>query len=113
MTLTLPDWLMLGWGGFAPAPWLLVLSKKHARNGGLLAHERCHQAQQRRDGWLTFMWRYATSKPHRLAYELEAYRVWLRLEPQRAHIFAAAMADKYDLGVSYIDAYALLMESEK
>lgn len=113
MTLYLPNWLMFGWGGAAIVPWLLLINIKHRRNWGLLAHERCHQDQQRRDGWLRFMWRYATSREHRLAYELEAYRVWMHLEPQRTSHFAAAMADKYDLGVSYIEAYALLTESEK
>ncbi len=40
----------------------------------------------RRDGLLRFWWRYATSRRHRLAYEVEAYRVSM------AHGFPLARA---------------------
>lgn len=81
MALTLPHPLLCGYWGFTPFPWLMILSNRYANHAALIAHEKCHQAQQRRDGWLTFWRRYLFSKDWRYIYELEAYRVWLTVAP--------------------------------
>lgn len=81
MKLILPDPLMFGWWGSAPFPWLMILAYSQRNNTALIAHEQCHQAQQRRDGLLTFWLRYVTSSDWRYMYELEAYRVWLEEQP--------------------------------
>ena len=73
----LPEVLMFGWWGSAPLPWLMFLTYAQKDNAALIAHERCHQDQQRRDGVLTFWVRYVFNKDWRYKYELEAYKVWL------------------------------------
>jgi hypothetical protein len=70
---------LLFWAdGFTPFPWLIVLHPRMRHASGLaslLAHERKHQEQMRRDGWLRFVWRYLFVQKWRLSYEVEAYRV--------------------------------------
>ena len=67
---------LLVWAcGMTVAPGLIVIHPRYRGNAGLLAHEQVHVQQMRRDGLLRFWWRYATSRRHRLAYEVEAYRV--------------------------------------
>lgn len=111
MKLILPSPFLLGFWGSAPFPWLLILSYEHRNNTALIAHEQCHQEQQRRDGVLTFWWRYLTSPAHRLAYELEAYRVWLQVAPQDEARVVYWLTSKYGLDVTHQDALALLQAS--
>lgn len=82
MKLVLPNSLLFGYWASAPFPWLIIVAKSHKDNAALIAHEQCHQSQQRRDGTLTFWWHYITSSDWRYRYELEAYRVWLEVAPE-------------------------------
>ncbi len=108
MTLTLPPLLLFGYWGSAPAPWLLILSSTHSDNAALIAHEQCHQAQQRRDGTLRFWWRYLTSKPLRLAYEAEAYRVWIDVAPEDRAKVTHWLAKRYGFNITHAEAAAML-----
>jgi hypothetical protein len=67
--------LLLWASGMTVTPRLIVLRPECRGDAGLLAHEQVHAAQMRRDGLLRFWWRYGSSRRHRLAYEVEAYRV--------------------------------------
>jgi hypothetical protein len=87
----------------------LVLVHPAARHdAGLLAHEMVHVEQMRRDGTLRFLWRYLTSRRHRLGYEVEAYWVSVRHAPHGLERFARALAHGYWLGIRVQDALALL-----
>jgi hypothetical protein len=67
---------LLVWAsGMTVTPRLIVIHASCRGDRGLIAHEQVHAMQMRRDGLLRFWWRYATSRSHRLAYEVEAYRV--------------------------------------
>jgi hypothetical protein len=76
-----PDFFLFGVWGFTTSPWMILIASSQKDNTALIAHERCHQMQMRRDGLLTFWWGYLTNKHARLAYEIEAYRVWLDIAP--------------------------------
>ncbi|HSW17863.1 MAG TPA: hypothetical protein VLJ86_11590 [Ramlibacter sp.] len=67
-------WLVWA-SGMTLTPRLIVVRPECRGDLGLIAHEQVHARQMRRDGLLRFWWRYATSRRHRLAYEVEAYRV--------------------------------------
>ena len=67
--------LLLWACGMTVTPRLIVVHPRYRGDSGLIAHEQVHVQQMRRDGLLRFWWRYATSRRHRLAYEVEAYRV--------------------------------------
>ena len=77
MKLILPDPPPIRLLDSAPFPWLIIVAKPYKNHAALIAHEQCHQAQQRKDGTFKFWWRYITSSDWRYRYELEAYRVWL------------------------------------
>lgn len=108
MTTTLPPALLFGYWGFTPFPWLMILSSAQKDNPALIAHEQCHQAQQRRDGTLTFWWRYTTNTAWRLSYEVEAYKVWLTVNPVDEWRVVHWLASNYNLGISTKDARELL-----
>ena len=108
MILTVPDQLLLGYLASAPFPWLIIVAKSQKGNAALLAHERCHQSQQRRDGVVRFWWRYATNKAWRLAYEVEAYKVWLKVNLVDEWRVVHWLANNYNLGISTKDARELL-----
>lgn len=108
----LPGPLMFGWWGSAPFPWLMILAYDQRNNAALIAHERCHQEQQRRDGLLTFWWRYMTSKSWRLSYEVEAYKVWLRVAPEDEWIVCRMLAGSYDFDLTIEKARELLVADE-
>lgn len=110
MKLILPNALMFGYGGSAPFPFLMILAQSHKDNKALIAHEECHQQQQRRDGLLAFWWKYLTSKPARLAYEVEAYKVWLKVAPLDIHKVVNWLTDNYGLDLTHKQAYKLLTE---
>jgi len=111
MTLTIPHQLMFGYWGAAVTPWLMILSSKHKDNAALIAHEKCHQEQQRIDGTFTFWYRYITKRSFRLSYELEAYKVWLKISPKDAYMVSLWLANNYNLGLSFDKAVDLLSES--
>lgn len=110
MTIYLPEPLLLGYWAVAYTPWLMLVSSKHKDNAALIAHERCHQEQQRRDGTLRFWWRYLTNKQARFDYELEAYRVWCAVAPQDQDYCARVLAGKYGLGLTAMQALVALSE---
>lgn len=88
----------------------MILSSKHKNNAALIAHESCHQEQQRRDGVLTFWWRYLTSKSWRLAYEVVAYKTWLKVQPLDIYTCAISLAHGYDLDLTSERALEILKE---
>lgn len=108
----LPDGLLFGFWGSAPLPWLIIVGKSWQHHAALIAHERCHQDQQRRDGLLTFWWRYMTSKSWRLSYEVEAYKVWLRVAPEDEWIVCRTLANSYDFDLTIERARELLVADD-
>lgn len=111
MTLTLPQFMLLGYWASAPAPWLMLVSRNHKDNAALIAHECCHQEQQRRDGTLRFWWRYLTNKQARFDYELEAYRAWCAVAPQDQGYCARVLSSKYGLGLTPMQALVALVDA--
>lgn len=104
----LPSFLMFGWGGAAWSPSVIVISSSAGNKPALIAHERCHQRQQLRDGWLRFYWRYLTNTQARLEYEVEAYKVWLAVSPQDRWRVIAMLINGYGFNLSRHDAEILL-----
>lgn len=104
----LPDPLLLGWWGGAWIPGIVVVARSHAANAALLAHERCHHRQQARDGYIRWAWRYLTDKRARLAYEIEAYRVWLDIAPQDRERVLWWLTHDYGAGLSSHEVVAML-----
>jgi hypothetical protein len=84
----IPSQLLFGWDGAAWGPNIIVINKDYWNKKPLIAHERCHQAQQRRDGLFTFWWRYTTSKQHRQHYEVAVYRLHIT-QPHQFVLLAA------------------------
>ena len=84
----IPAFLLFGWDGAAWGPNIIVINKDYWNKKPLIAHERCHQAQQRRDGLFTFWWRYTTSKQHRQHYEVAVYRLHIT-QPHQFVLLAA------------------------
>lgn len=108
----IPSFLLFGWDGAAWGPNIIVINKDYWNKKPLIAHERCHQDQQRKDGWLTFYFRYFTSKEWRLKYELEAYRVWVAVAPEDIHRIVNVMMNSYGFNLSYSDALEALTKEE-
>ena len=108
MKLVLPAPFLFGYWGSAPFPWLLILSRDYKDHAALIAHERCHQSQQRRDGTLTFWWRYLTNKSHRLDYEVEAYKVWIEVAPNDRYMLAQWLSNNYGFDLTPMRALMLL-----
>lgn len=77
-----PDFFLFGVWGFTTSPWMVLIALSQKDNAALIAHERCHQMQQRRDGLFTFWFGYLFNKTKRLNYEIEAYKVWLDIQPK-------------------------------
>lgn len=90
-------------------PWLLLIKPRCVGDYALLAHERVHQDQMRRDGTLAFWWRYLTSKKSRYQYELEAYAEQVRRGAD-VYVCAAHLAKLYGLGVSTAEAEQALLD---
>ena len=93
--------------GFTPLPNLMILRSSQRDNQTLIAHERVHQAQMRRDGVLRFWFRYATQQ-WRLEYEVEAYKESYRLRPESLYFYAQALSEKYWLDVSVDECVELI-----
>lgn len=108
----IPSMLLFGWDGAAWGPNIIVINKDYWNKKPLIAHERCHQDQQRRDGWITFYLRYFTSKEWRYKYELEAYRVWVQVEPNDLNRIINVMMNGYGFNLSYNDALEALTKQE-
>lgn len=106
----LPSMLMFGWGGAAWGQTCIVVDRSDWSKAALIAHERCHQAQMARDGTLRFYWCYLTSKQARQQYEIEAYRVWVKVKPDDLYRCARALMQDYGLDVTYQEAVGLLTQ---
>lgn len=113
MIITIPHQLLFGYWGSALTPWLMILSSEHKDDAALIAHEQCHQSQQRRDGTFTFWWRYLTNKAWRLSYEVEAYKVWIKTAPEDTYRVIAWLARDYGLNLSIDESVALLTEGNE
>ncbi|MEJ7929268.1 hypothetical protein WG922_04705 [Ramlibacter sp. AN1015] len=100
---------LLVWAcGMTLAPRLIVIHPRYRNDAGLLAHEHVHVEQMRRDGLLRFWWRYACSRRHRLAYEVEAYRVSIAHGSTLAGC-ARTLATGYWLGIDERQAREALL----
>ena len=104
----LPSILMFGWGGAAWGQHTIVVDRDDWSKAALIAHERCHQRQMARDGTLRFYWRYFTSKSARQDYEIEAYRVWVQVEPTDMWRCVRALTGSYGLDITDQEAMELL-----
>ena len=103
----LVSFLTGGFDGITLTPSLAIVASDYRNLPALIVHERVHQAQMRRDGTLTFLWRYITSRTHRLNYEVEAYRAWIEHSPgDRWRV--VGMLQGYGKTLTYADAEALL-----
>ena len=104
----LPSGLMFGWGGAAWGQSCIVIDRDTWHKGPLIAHERCHQQQMARDGTLRFYWRYFTNTEARQDYEIEAYRVWVQVEPNDMWRCVRALTGSYGLDITDQEAMELL-----
>lgn len=109
MILYIPLWA----DAFTLAPSITLMRPRWRGDEPLLAHERTHAEQMRRDGWLVFWWRYLTSAAARQAYEVEAYRAQLAAVPEpareaRREQFAGFLARDYRLRLGLEQARELL-----
>ena len=104
----LPSGLMFGWGGGAWGQHCIVIDRSAWSKSALIAHERCHQQQMARDGTLRFYWRYFTNTEARQDYEIEAYRVWVQVEPNDMWRCVRALTGSYGLDITDQEAMELL-----
>jgi len=98
-------------GGVTFGP-LILLRKKYrgetsAAATGLIEHELTHARQFYRTCGLNGP-RYLFAR-WRLAYEVEAYKVELRYNPEAASVFARYIANRYRLDITESDALKLLV----
>jgi len=105
----LPKPFMFGFWGSAPLPFLIYVAIDYRNHKALLAHEGCHQDQQRRDGLLTFWWKYITSKQARQDYEVEAYRVWVQVAPDDLRSCVWVLTKSYGFDLTESKARELLL----
>jgi hypothetical protein len=104
----LPSIMLMGFWGVSITPWLMFVSIEHKDHEALIAHERCHQDQQRRDGLLTFWWRYFTNKQARQDYEVEAYKVWVQVAPKDLERCVWYLTKSYEFDLTDEQARQLL-----
>jgi len=99
---------LLFWAnGFTVSPSLILINWTGPGLDALIAHEQCHQEQMRRDGLLTFWWRYLTSRAHRLDYEACAYNVQISMG-YPVEWAAEKLVAKYFLNITLAQATAAL-----
>ena len=104
----LPSGLMFGWGGAAWGQHCIVIDRSAWSKSALIAHERCHQQQMARDGTRRFDWRDFTPPAARQDYEIEAYRVWVQVEPTDMWRCVRALTGSYGLDITDQEAMELL-----
>lgn len=101
-------WFFLfGFNGGAINTRLIVIASDAFNAEALIAHERIHQDQMRKEGVLRFWWKYATDIKWRVNYELDAYREWVRVSPQDLHLCSKYLVE-YDGSRSSQDYAELL-----
>lgn len=104
----LPSIMLMGFWGIAVCPWLMLVAIEYRNHAPLLAHERIHQDQQRRDGLLTFWFGYLFNKTKRLNYEVEAYKVWVQVAPKDLERCVWYLTKSYEFNLTDAEATALL-----
>ena len=105
----LPSPLLFGYWGSAPLPFLLYVAIDYRDHKALIAHERTHQSQQRRDGVITFWYKYITNKQARQDYEVEAYRVWVQVAPKDLDRCVWYLTKSYNFNLTDTQARELLL----
>lgn len=105
-----PSYMLLGWGGAAWSPTMMVISKSAYNIPALIEHERCHQKQQREIGTLKFFFKYFTDKSFRFDMELEAYRVYVRVSPKDIDHIVKIMINEYNFKKDPVQLKKLLLE---
>lgn len=108
----LVSFLLFGFGGGALSPGLIIIASDTYNKAALIEHERCHQRQMLRHGYLTWLWRYVFDLAWRQRYEVEAYRIWVQHAPGDLLRCASDLVNGYGLGVSIDEAVRLLTETE-
>ena len=106
----LPTYLMFGWGGAAWTPSIVVIDKNNKNKEALIAHERVHQEQQRKYGWLKFYFKYLTNKQFRFKMEVEAYKAWLEVLPNDFEKVIWWLLNSYNTSASREEIIKLLKD---
>ena len=106
----IPTALMFGWGGAAWTPSVIVIDKNNKSKEALIAHERVHQAQQRKYGWLKFYFKYLTNKQFRFEMEVEAYKAWLEVLPNDFEKVIWWLLNSYGISASREEITKLLKD---
>ena len=106
----LPSYLMFGWGGAAWTPSIIVIDKNNKNKEALIAHERVHQEQQRKYGWLKFYFKYLTNKQFRFKMEVEAYKAWLEVLPNDFEKVIWWLLNSYNISASREEIIKLLKD---
>ena len=106
----LPTYLMFGWGGAAWTPSIIVIDKNNKNKEALIAHERVHQEQQRKYGWLKFYFKYLTNKQFRFKMEVEAYKAWLEVLPNDFEKVIWWLLNSYNTSASREEIIKLLKD---
>ena len=106
----LPTYLMFGWGGAAWTPSIIVIDKNNKNKEALIAHERVHQEQQRKYGWLKFYFKYLTNKQFRFKMEVEAYKAWLEVLPNDFEKVIWWLLNSYNISKSREEIIKLLKD---
>ena len=106
----LPTYLMFGWGGAAWTPSIIVIDKNNKNKEALIAHERVHQEQQRKYGWLKFYFKYLTNKQFRFKMEVEAYKAWLQVLPNDFEKVIWWLLNSYNTSASREEIIKLLKD---
>ena len=106
----LPTYLMFGWGGAAWTPSIIVIDKNNKSKEALIAHERVHQEQQRKYGWLKFYFKYLTNKQFRFEMEVSAYKAWLQVLPNDFEKVIWWLLNSYNISASREEIIKLLKD---
>ncbi len=105
-TIYYPRWVPFA-DALALSPSIVLITDKYRSNTPLRVHELVHVEQLKRDGTLTFWWRYLTNRTHRLNYEVEAYKAQIAAGASQITC-AMHLATDYRLGITQAQAMQLL-----
>lgn len=87
-----------------------LIRPSHRDDAGLHAHEAVHRRQFFRNPFMGLF--YLLSASARQAYEVEAYRAQLALQPGSVDVLAAFLSTHYGLTLTHAEALALLTKKE-
>jgi hypothetical protein len=88
--------------------WFIKIRPEYRNDQGLLEHEKEHVRQFWTRGLLIHGLRYKFSRAYRKQCEAEAYRTQLKYSPQDIEHFVRALVNKYDLGITVLEARTIL-----